>query len=303
MKKILVIDDEPALRQDIVDILECLEFIGLEAENGLIGVEVAQKELPDLIICDIMMPELDGYGVLKLLRDYPSTAVIPFIFLSAKADQADIRKGMSLGADDYLTKPFTISDLEEAIVSCLDKQIRRKQALEILFRSEDDRRYSKLVEQEEFLAHFYQQVHLYSDLKTILNSNLMAIRNLLQVHRCGFFSYHGNPSEFVLIKQVVDPTQTDLSQADSLQIVSKLSDMILSLNGLQVDDVSTEDELDPDFQKNLLSQGINSILAVVTQATSGEVGLILCEHCSPRTWTANEIDFLQTILDKLPIAS
>jgi CheY-like chemotaxis protein len=94
----------------------------MEQKNGLIGALWAREHLPDLIICDVMMPELDGYGVLAALRQDPATATIPFIFLTAKADKVDLRQGMELGADDYLTKPFTTEELLGAIASRFAKQ-------------------------------------------------------------------------------------------------------------------------------------------------------------------------------------
>ena len=124
MQTILVVEDEELLRKNIVEALECLFFEVLEAENGAVGVQLAQKHLPDLVLCDIMMPELDGYGVFKALRQDPETATIPFIFLSAKGEKSDIRKGMSLGADDYLTKPFTIPELHNAISTQLEKRVK-----------------------------------------------------------------------------------------------------------------------------------------------------------------------------------
>ena len=122
--KILVIEDEPALRDSILDALEGLFFEGIGAENGIEGVKLAQQHLPDLIVCDIMMPEMDGYGVINALRQMPETTHIPFIFLSAKVDKSDIRQGMNLGAEDYLTKPFTISELNQAISTQLQKRER-----------------------------------------------------------------------------------------------------------------------------------------------------------------------------------
>ncbi len=122
MTTILAIEDETAIRENIQEILELEGFDVLTAENGKIGVQLAQKYHPDLIICDVMMPELDGYDVLVTLRQNPNTIEIPFIFLSAKATTADFRKGMSLGADDYLTKPFTPRELREAISIRLEKQ-------------------------------------------------------------------------------------------------------------------------------------------------------------------------------------
>jgi CRP/FNR family transcriptional regulator, polysaccharide utilization system transcription regulator len=128
MKKILVIEDNQEMRENIVEILELANYAVFIAENGRKGVEQARQAMPDLILCDIMMPEMDGYGVLYLLSKDPKTTGIPFIFLTAKADQKDIRKGMSLGADDYLTKPFEEMELLEAIETRLRRnQIVRKE--------------------------------------------------------------------------------------------------------------------------------------------------------------------------------
>lgn len=121
MKKILLIEDNKAVRENIVEILEMANYHALSAENGKIGVEIANKEQPDLIICDIMMPELDGYGVLHLLSKNPKTSTIPFIFLTAKADRTDFRKGMEMGADDYITKPFDDIELLNAVEIRLKK--------------------------------------------------------------------------------------------------------------------------------------------------------------------------------------
>ncbi len=115
MKKILLIEDNQDVRENTAEILSLANYNVLVAENGKIGVELAQQEKPDLIVCDIMMPELDGYGVLHILSKKPETANIPFIFLTAKTEKTDIRKGMNLGADDYLTKPFDDTELLNAI--------------------------------------------------------------------------------------------------------------------------------------------------------------------------------------------
>lgn len=122
MTTILVIEDEQPIRDTLQDVLELEGFDVLSAVNGLVGVQLAKQFYPDLIVCDIMMPELDGYGVLEALRQDTGTAGIPFIFLSAKADRSSLRQGMNLGADDYLTKPFTPQELLEALSSRLNKQ-------------------------------------------------------------------------------------------------------------------------------------------------------------------------------------
>lgn len=121
MAKILVIEDESLIRENIVELLEAEDFEVFDAENGNIGVKLAYEHQPDLILCDVMMPELDGYGVLMKLQENPITATIPFIFLTAKADLGDVRKAMQLGADDYLTKPCTATELLKAIVIRLEK--------------------------------------------------------------------------------------------------------------------------------------------------------------------------------------
>lgn len=121
MKKILLIEDNPEVRENTCEILELAGYQVVTAPNGKMGVEQAQSEKPDLIICDIMMPELDGYGVLHILSKKDETAGIPFIFLTAKTEKTDIRKGMNLGADDYLTKPFDDTDLLNAIEARLRK--------------------------------------------------------------------------------------------------------------------------------------------------------------------------------------
>ena len=121
MKKILLIEDENLVRANIIEILEFENFDVVSAENGFLGALWAQEHIPDLIICDVMMPEVNGYEVLAALRQNPMTATIPFIFLTAMADKADRRHGMNLGADDYLTKPFTTDELLEAIATRMAK--------------------------------------------------------------------------------------------------------------------------------------------------------------------------------------
>lgn len=120
-RKILLIEDNLEVRENTAEILELADYEVITAENGKIGVKLAKEEKPELIICDIMMPELDGYGVLHILSKNHNTANIPFIFLTAKADKSDFRKGMTLGADDYLTKPFEEVELMDAIESRLKK--------------------------------------------------------------------------------------------------------------------------------------------------------------------------------------
>lgn len=121
MKKILLIEDNTDIRENTAEILEMANYKVFTAENGKVGVEVALKEKPDLIICDIMMPVLDGYGVLHMLHKNPEVSNTSFIFLTAKSERSDIRKGMELGADDYITKPFNGTELLSAVESRFKK--------------------------------------------------------------------------------------------------------------------------------------------------------------------------------------
>ena len=123
MSKILVIEDEQYIRENISEMLEAENFTVIEAENGKQGVDLARKNIPDLVLCDVMMPELDGYYVLSELRSAASTQTVPFIFLTAKTTKEDMRIGMDLGADDYLTKPFTRDELLGAITTRIIKQV------------------------------------------------------------------------------------------------------------------------------------------------------------------------------------
>ena len=125
MKTILVIEDEPEMRRNLTTILRLEKFHPLPAANGHIGVQLAKKEKPDLILCDVMMTELDGYGVIAALRADAETVTIPFIFLTAKGEKPDIRTGMNLGADDYLTKPVAKADLLAAIRSRLERAVQQ----------------------------------------------------------------------------------------------------------------------------------------------------------------------------------
>jgi len=124
MRKILVIEDEPEMRRNIAALLRYRDYQPIEAENGRKGVELARREKPDLILCDVMMPELDGYGVLQALQQDAALRLIPFVFLTAKGDKDDLRSGMNLGADDYLTKPVANNDL----VNAIEARLRRSDA-------------------------------------------------------------------------------------------------------------------------------------------------------------------------------
>lgn len=159
MKKILLIEDDKSVRENTAELLELANYKVITANNGKIGLAVAKKQLPNLIICDIMMPELNGYGVLQILYKDPLTKHIPFIFLSAKTEHKDIRKGMDLGADDYITKPFDESELFSAIESRLAKVAIMREKLDLATTNESDMVFDEEIKNLEHLkAYFYKNV-------------------------------------------------------------------------------------------------------------------------------------------------
>lgn len=147
MTKVLIIEDNDDIRENVVEILALAGYEVFEANNGKTGAELAIKKLPDLILCDIMMGDLDGYGVLHLLNKHTETKAIPFIFMTAKSERADIRKGMELGADDYLTKPFDDTELLNAI----ETRLKKKQIHEEVY-SNSIKGLSEIVSQKEGLT-------------------------------------------------------------------------------------------------------------------------------------------------------
>lgn len=125
MEKILVIEDNAEVRENIAELLHLSNYDVITAENGKVGYEKACAHQPDLILCDIMMPELDGYGVLHLLNNKNKTARIPFVFLTAKAEKNELRKGMLMGADDYITKPYE----DEELLKVVELRIKKHRTL------------------------------------------------------------------------------------------------------------------------------------------------------------------------------
>ncbi|WP_114779405.1 response regulator [Botryobacter ruber] len=156
MKKILLIEDNQEIRENTAEILSLANYEVLQAENGKVGVEKAKKEKPDLIICDIMMPQLDGYGVLHMLSKSPETSGIPFIFLTAKSEKEDFRKGMNLGADDYLIKPF--DDLE--LLDAIEMRLKKNEILRADFQKN-----------VEGLNAFIQEAKGYEELEKLISDN------------------------------------------------------------------------------------------------------------------------------------
>ncbi|MDX5418990.1 MAG: response regulator [Hymenobacteraceae bacterium] len=156
MKKILLIEDNQEIRENIAEILTLANYKVIEATHGKEGVDLAKREHPDLIVCDIMMPQLDGYGVLHMLSKQTETASIPFIFLTAKSEKDDFRKGMNLGADDYLTKPF--DDVE--LLDVVEMRLKKNEILKTEFQRN-----------VEGLDNFIKEAKGYEELNKLISEN------------------------------------------------------------------------------------------------------------------------------------
>lgn len=155
MKKVLLIEDDIALRENTAELMELAGFDVLSAPNGKIGIDLAKEHLPNIVVCDIMMPEVDGYGVLDALTNYQDTSQIPFIFLSAKTEHKEIRKGMDLGADDYLTKPFD----EDELISAVESRIAKATLLANLY----EQPIGKLDDNEEAFKNLNELKNFFDD--------------------------------------------------------------------------------------------------------------------------------------------
>ena len=187
MTKILIIEDEPQMRKGIATVLKMEGFEVLTAENGRLGIETAIRERPDVVLCDVMMPELDGYGVLTELRGDPEFATIPFLFLTAKGEKTDRRQGMNSGADDYLTKPVDIGDLLNAIQTRLVRRDEQRRALQSALQrgpnfdsSEPLERALGLTPRESEVLLWVTQGKGNSDIATILGASDSTIKKHLQ---------------------------------------------------------------------------------------------------------------------------
>jgi CheY-like chemotaxis protein len=170
MKKILLIEDNEDVRENIAEILELSNYKVIVAENGKTGIEQALEHVPDLIICDIMMPVLDGYGVLHAVHKNDALKNIPFIFLTAKTERGDFRKGMELGADDYITKPFSGTELLNAVDSRLKKVELLKQelspgieGLQYLMQTSTGKDYFKLLAEDRNINKYKKKEIVYSE--------------------------------------------------------------------------------------------------------------------------------------------
>jgi len=187
MKTILIIEDQPDMRENIATILEMEDHAVLTAENGREGIEMAREEKPDLILCDVMMPEMDGHEVLNALRADRTIAGTPFIFLTAKGEKRDLRQGMNLGADDYLTKPVSAPELLGAIGARLERELKRSAGFNPDFSSAAPLETLGLTPREAEVLLWVAQGKSNPEIATILG----AAENTIKVHLAHIFEKLG----------------------------------------------------------------------------------------------------------------
>ncbi|MCF4967990.1 EAL domain-containing response regulator [Nostoc sp. CMAA1605] len=258
MIKILVIEDEELVRENILDLLAAEDFETVSAPNGRIGINLAIAEFPDLILCDMMMPEVDGYGVLTALRQEPLTAAIPFIFLTAKSAKADFRQGMDMGADDYLTKPFTRAELLSAVMNRLERQA----TLKTYFSNQNSHQSTspqnqlvtvslhQVVKQQKFQEF---EVH-YQPIVDIISGKIIAAEGLLrwQSPELGFVS----PTEFIPLAE-----STGLIITIGQWVVENVCQQLKSWHDLGLDYLTTSVNLSAiEFNRPDLIKSITQVL-------------------------------------------
>lgn len=181
MKTVLLIEDNADMRRNIATILEMENYAVETCADGRAGLEAARARRPDLILCDVMMPDLDGYEVLKALREQPATEAIPFIFLTARGEKRDVREGMNLGADDYLAKPVTATDLLGAIEARLTRaQARQTSEFRPDFSSFTPLESLGLTPREAEVLLWVAQGKSNADIATILSTTVHTVKKHLQ---------------------------------------------------------------------------------------------------------------------------
>ncbi|MFN6565026.1 MAG: EAL domain-containing protein [Nostoc sp. ChiSLP01] len=294
MQKILIIEDEESVRENILDLLQAEDFETIAAANGRIGLDLAISEVPDLILCDMMMPEIDGYGVLKALRQDPITATIPFIFLTAKSAKSDFRRGMDLGADDYITKPFTRAELLSAIMNRLEKYATLKKYLSAQNATHNLSPKMQLLEislHRAIKEHNFQEFEIYyQPIVDIASGKIVAAESLLrwQSPELGIIY----PTEFIpiaestglivpigkwVLKRVCQQIKSWRDDAGiySLRIAVNLSviefnqpDFIYKIVGLIESNDLQADCLELELTESMIMQDVNSAIATMNKLRS-----------------------------------
>lgn len=284
MKKILVIEDNLEVRENLCEILELADYDVVSAENGKLGVEKAKSEQPDLIMCDVMMPELDGFGVMKILNNSKDLNHIPLIFLTAKAEKSDIRKGMGLGADDYITKPFDDTELLEAI----EMRLKKSERIQKSFDQTDDglqRFFSEAKASEEF-----DKLSMDKELRKYSKKELVFEEG--QTARWLYFIVEGHVKEYQLNEYGKELTTHLYSPGDFFGYYPLLVENPYTSNATTIEDTTLRLIPKEDFSLLLFNNrdfAAQFIKMIANRAEDTEKNLIEMAYGSVRSKVANAI--------------
>ncbi len=312
MKKILIIEDNFEVRDNLSEILELSNYDVVTAENGKIGVQKALTNTPHLILCDVMMPELDGFGVLKILDQHPATRNIPFIFLTAKAEKSDFRKGMNLGADDYITKPFDDVELLEAIERRLEKSDRLKTTFdgtsqglrsfidmakgEIAFKNLSEKRDTRIFRKKEII---YSEDDLPKRLFFIAKGSVKTYKTnesgkefIHHTYQTGeFFGYYALLSGMEYSESAAAMEDTEISfipKEDFFKLLHNNRDFAARfVKMLAVDSIDKEEQL-ISLAYSSIKRRLASVLLKLYQQANGQSFEILREDLASMVGTAKE---------------
>ena len=279
IKTVLLIEDDSALRENTAEMLELSGYAVITAPNGRVGIEKAKAEHPQVIVCDIMMPEVDGYGVLDSLSHDQDTQHIPFIFLSAKTEHKEIRKGMDLGADDYITKPFEESELLSAIESRLAKSELLRQAMEAssegISKHDDDDSIRNLNELKNFFDD-NGEIAIYSKGESIYregghsNNIYLILKGIVKSHKMDengkeLITELHKPDDFLGFTSFEDaiPYQESATAVEEVElaVVSKnvLKDILSKSNAVSLELMNVLTENLSDIKEQLLQMAYSSV--------------------------------------------
>jgi CheY-like chemotaxis protein len=257
MKKILVIEDEDSIRENIYDVLSLNDFEIFTAENGIEGVRLATKINPDLILCDIMMPQMDGYDVLDAIKGDEKSIFTPFIFISAKSNHEDIRKGMNLGADDYLIKPFLLQDLLKIVDSKLADADRKKKTY---FEKQQD-----LIEQFGLIQMHELNTPMNGILTSItllqemgLNNYSIEVAELLQIIDVSSKRLHRSLSNIFFYKQLKDRNYSFYSE-----VIKETSISVTLVNIAK--NYSRSEDLNYTFEADALQFDTKLLMTIISE--------------------------------------
>lgn len=180
MRSVLVIEDEPHMRQNIAKLLKLEGYKVMESPNGRVGVDMARTHAPDIILCDITMPDMDGFTALSLIRSTPTLNTVPFIFLTARGEARDVRAGMNMGADDYLPKPFTTTDLLNAIEARLNRVQSVQESAQPTFDSAEPLERLGLTPSEAAVMLWMAQGKSNADIASIVGTSVATVKKHAQ---------------------------------------------------------------------------------------------------------------------------